>query len=380
MPWYEGTSLLHHLEDVHIASRPQPDRRAVPGAVRDPPAPVRRVLHDFRGYAGTVAGGVLKPGDEVTGAAVGLHVDDREGVAPGRRKVDEAFAGQAVTIELADDIDIARGDLICRPHNRPHVGQDIDAMVCWLTGEPAAGARRSLHHPAHHPLARGAVARRSTTAWTSTRCTATRTPSRLSLNEIGRVRLRTQQPLLFDAYRRNRDTGSFILIDEATEQHRRRRHDHRSEPAGLARRLAQRLGAARRARHPRHDRLAHRAVRLGQVHRARPSSSVVSSPPGDLPTCSTATTCATASTPGLGFSAGDREENVRRVGEVAKLLADAGVVAVVSLVSPYAADRDGRASAHADGGLPFARGLRRHAAGGVRGPRPEGHVRQGARR
>ena len=129
MPWYEGTSLLNHLEQVHIAS----DRNLID--VRFPVQYVIRPhqsrdsdLHDFRGYAGTIAGGVMKPGDEVTVLPSGFSTRVSTVWAPGGPKLDEAFAGQAVTVELADDIDIARGDMICRPHNRPMVGQDIDAM------------------------------------------------------------------------------------------------------------------------------------------------------------------------------------------------------------------------------------------------------------
>jgi bifunctional enzyme CysN/CysC len=214
MGWYDGSSLLHHLEETHIAS----DRNLI-----DARFPVQYVvrpqdqtshLHDYRGYAGTVAGGVLKPGDEVVALPSGLTttiaaIDTADG------PVEEAFAPMAVTIRLADDVDVSRGDMIARVRNRPHYGQDIEAMVCWLTGagELRTGAKLAIKH---------------TTRWGRTVVkdlqyrldvnTLHRDESAtgLGLNEIGRVSLRTTVPLFFDEYRRNRTTGSFILVDEAT--------------------------------------------------------------------------------------------------------------------------------------------------------------------
>src|SRR5206468_3487114 len=132
MPWYEGTSLLHHLEDIHVASdRNLIDVRFPVQYVIRPHQSSHAELHDFRGYGGTLAGGVVRLGDEVTVLPSGFTTKVSAVWGPGGKKIEEAFAGQALTIELEDDIDITRGDLICRPHNRPHVAQDIDAMVCW---------------------------------------------------------------------------------------------------------------------------------------------------------------------------------------------------------------------------------------------------------
>jgi bifunctional enzyme CysN/CysC len=215
MDWYEGSSLLHHLEEVHIASdRNLIDARFPVQYVIRPQDQVNHDLHDYRGYAGTVAGGVFKPGDEVIVLPSGLtstiaSIDTADG------PVDEAFSPQSVTIRLTDDVDVSRGDMICRTRNRPHSGQDIEAMVCWMTSdsELRAGAKLAIKH---------------TTRWGRTvvkdlqyrldvntlhRDEAARA---LTLNEIGRVQLRTTVPLFFDAYRRNRTTGSFILVDEAT--------------------------------------------------------------------------------------------------------------------------------------------------------------------
>jgi bifunctional enzyme CysN/CysC len=215
MPWYEGAALLHHLEEVHIASdRNLIDVRFPVQYVIRPQNQTDEELHDYRGYAGTVAGGVLKPGDEVVVLPSGF-TSTIASVETADGPVDEAFAPMAVTVRLSDDIDVSRGDMICRDHNRPHVGQDIDAMVCWMTSESdlRPGTKLAVKHTSrwgralvkdlHYRLDVNTLHRDESAA-------------SLALNEIGRVRLRTTVPLFFDEYRRNRTTGSFVLVDEAT--------------------------------------------------------------------------------------------------------------------------------------------------------------------
>jgi bifunctional enzyme CysN/CysC len=215
MDWYEGAALLHHLEEVYIASdRNLIDARFPVQYVIRPQNQTHDELHDYRGYAGAVAGGVMKPGDEVVVLPSGFTstialVETADG------PVDEAFAPMAVTIRLADDIDISRGDMICRDHNRPHVGQDIDAMVCWMTSdaELRAGAKLAIKHTTR--WGRALVKDLQYRLDVNTLHRDESAPS-LTLNEIGRVRLRTTVPLFFDEYRRNRTTGSFVLVDEAS--------------------------------------------------------------------------------------------------------------------------------------------------------------------
>lgn len=213
MGWYEGSSLLHHLEDVHIAS----DRNLL-----DVRFPVQFVIRpqsglrpDYRGYAGTVAGGVLKPGDDVVALPSGFATTIAAIDGPGGDPVSEAFPPMAVTIRLADELDVSRGDLLCRPGNRPHVGQDVDATVCWLAELPGlrAGGRYVLKHTTR---AVKALVRSLDYRLDINTLHRDEEAVSLELNEIGRIRLRTQSPLLFDEYRRNRTTGSFILIDEPT--------------------------------------------------------------------------------------------------------------------------------------------------------------------
>jgi bifunctional enzyme CysN/CysC len=215
MTWYEGSSLLHHLEEVHIASdRNLIDARFPVQYVVRPQDQLNHDLHDYRGYAGTVAGGVLKPGDEVVVLPSGLAstiaaIDTPDG------PVDEAFSPMAITIRLADDVDVSRGDMICRMRNRPHVGQDIEAMVCWLTGdsELRPGAKLAVKHTTRwgRALVKDLQYRLDVnTLHRDEQATS------LALNHIGRVQLRTSVPLFFDEYRRNRATGSLILVDETT--------------------------------------------------------------------------------------------------------------------------------------------------------------------
>ena len=212
MPWYEGPTLLHHLEHVYIGS----DRNLI-----DPRFPVQLVIrpmshehHDYRGYAGQVAGGIFRTGDEVvvlpSGFTTTIAGIDRLGV-----ETNEAFTPDSVTIRLADQIDISRGDMLCRPNNQATATQDLQAQICWFNSE------RTLEPGRIYAI-------KHTTKWARAKVTEllyrldVNTLSRdegistLGLNDIGRVRLRTTQPLFVDEYRRNRSTGSFILVDEGT--------------------------------------------------------------------------------------------------------------------------------------------------------------------
>jgi bifunctional enzyme CysN/CysC len=214
MPWYEGPSLLHHLENVHVAS----DRNLI-----DVRFPVQYVIrpqsdawHDYRGYAGQVAGGTLKKGDEVMVLPSGftskiLAVETADG------EVDEAYPPMSVTVRLEDDIDVSRGDMICRPQNRPMVAQDLDAMICWMdeSAQLKVGGKYAIKHTTRS--ARTIVKELNYRLDVNT-LHRDEDAKALGLNDIGRVRLRTTVPLMCDDYSRNRSTGGFILIDEATNR------------------------------------------------------------------------------------------------------------------------------------------------------------------
>jgi bifunctional enzyme CysN/CysC len=214
MPWYDGSSLLHHLEQVHIASdRNLIDARFPVQYVIRPQHQTNRELHDYRGYAGVVAGGVFKPGDDVVVLPSGLATRI-ESIETADGAVKEAFAPMSVTIRLSDDVDVSRGDMICRPHNQPRVTQDVDAMICWLADQPLqVGGMYAIKHTTRN--VRGQV-RELEYRIDVNSLHRDETAETLSLNEIGRVTLRTTQPLFIDEYRRNRITGSFLLIEEST--------------------------------------------------------------------------------------------------------------------------------------------------------------------
>jgi sulfate adenylyltransferase large subunit len=211
MPWYDGQSLMHHLENVHVASdRDMIDARfPVQYVVR----PKSDEFHDYRGYGGQVAGGVFKPGDDVvvlpsgmTSKVAGIDLHDKE--------ISEAYPPMSVTMRLEDDIDVSRGDMIARPQNAPKPAQDIDAMICWMTNEPLKPRQKlAIKHTTRtaRALVKDIQYRLDVNSLHRDQET-----KELGLNEIGRVQLRTTVPLLCDPYSKNRTTGSFILIDEAT--------------------------------------------------------------------------------------------------------------------------------------------------------------------
>ncbi|MBF6095079.1 adenylyl-sulfate kinase [Nocardia cyriacigeorgica] len=346
MPWYEGTPLLHHLEEVHIAS----DRNLI-----DARLPVQYVIRshtpEFRGYAGTIAGGVFKPGDEVTVLPSGLNSTVRSIFGPGGVPIEEAFPPQAVTVQLADELDVSRGDLICRPANRPHVGRDLDAMVCWFAedAELTPGASYTLRHTTRStPVEVRSLDYRLdvNTLHRDENATA------LSLNEIGRVQLHTRQPLLFDPYRRNRTTGSFLLVDDSTGN---------TVAGGMI--TGPSLPSSRVVWHSTAVERTERATRGMTVWLTGLSGSGKSTVAVELERRLVASGRPAFLLDGdnlrhglnsdLGFSAEDRVENVRRVGEVARLFAEAGVIAIVSLISPYRADRDRARAVHEAAGIPF---------------------------
>ena len=212
MGWYEGSTLLHHLETVYVASDDNliDVRFPVQYVIR----PQNTEYHDYRGYAGVVAAGRLRPGDEVMVLPSGLtttiaSIDSPDG------PLDEARPPQSVTITLSDDLDISRGDMICRPNNQPMVTQDIEAMIAWMDSTAVLNPRTifTLKHTTRSVRAMVTELRYRLDINSMHRDTEA---TSLALNEVGRVTLRTMQPLFADDYRRNRATGSFILIDEST--------------------------------------------------------------------------------------------------------------------------------------------------------------------
>jgi bifunctional enzyme CysN/CysC len=358
MPWYQGPPLLYHLEHVTVAS----DRNMID--VRFPVQWVIRPMtdehHDYRSYAGQVAGGILRPGEEVvvlpSGARSKIAAIDVHGGS-----VEEAYPPMSVSLRLEDDLDVSRGDMIARPANRPTVSDVFDATICWMSERPLReGARYAIKHTTRSARA---VVRRLRYRIDVNTLHRDQAAEELDLNDIGRVTLRMSAPLAFDTYARNRTTGSFVLIDEATNDtvaagmilgahgdgnggpeaspnvtwhpgHVER--DRRWEVLGQRGAVLWMTGLPSSGKSTIAHALEQRLIEQGQPAYVLDGDNLRHGLNGDL-----------------GFSDEDRTENVRRTAHVARLMADSGVVAIVSLVSPFAADRASARSLVDAEGLPF---------------------------
>lgn len=213
MPWYQGSTLLYHLENIHIGS----DHNLI-----DCRFPVQYVIrpyqdeyHDYRGYAGRIAGGVFKKGDEImllpsgfTTKIAGIDIYEDE--------VEEAWPPQSVTFRLADDYDLSRGDMIVRKNNLPKIGQDLEVMLCWFNEKPLIlKGKYTIMHTTKSIRCMVKEVRYKLDINTLHR---DEREHQINMNDICRVVIRTTQPLFFDSYRQNRITGSLILVDEATNE------------------------------------------------------------------------------------------------------------------------------------------------------------------
>jgi sulfate adenylyltransferase subunit 1 len=213
MPWYQGPTFLYHLEHVYVGGEENhvDARFPVQWVIR----PMSDDWHDFRGYAGRVAGGVFKPGDEVTVLPSGFKTTVKAIHSPDG-DLQEAFAPQSVCITLAEEIDISRGDTLVKTNNPPQVSQDIEAMICWFSNKPMPPkAKLILRHTTQETKAIIQEVKYHVDINTLHKIEGV---DGFSMNDIGRISLRTAVPLIHDSYRRNRITGSFILIDPGTNE------------------------------------------------------------------------------------------------------------------------------------------------------------------
>ncbi|MCC6168429.1 MAG: sulfate adenylyltransferase subunit CysN [Caldilineaceae bacterium] len=346
MPWYDGPTLLHHLENVNVgASRNLVD-------FRFPVQMVVRPHQDFRGFAGQISSGTIAPGEEVvvlpsgkTSKIRSIHFLDQE--------LQEAAAGDSVILTLEDEIDISRGDMIVRRNNLPQIGDRLECTLCWLNEEPMnpSGAYM-LQHTTHQVRAfiSGLNYRIDVD-------TLHRDPAHtLNLNEIGRVEITSTRPIFFDPYKLNHNTGSFILIDP---------YSNVTVAAGMIRRRARTLDEVievnperRRSanvvwegthitREMRERRNGHRAAVLWFTGLSGSGKSTVAR---QLEKRLFEQGCRTNYLDGdnvrhglngdLGFSPADRKENIRRVAEVARLGFEHGNLTLCTFISPFKADRD----------------------------------------
>jgi bifunctional enzyme CysN/CysC len=362
MPWFDGQPLLGQLEDVHIAS----DRNLV-----DNRFPVQYVIRpqtaeqrDYRGFAGSVVGGIFKQGDEVMvlpsrRTSTIAQIDTPDGA------VDQAFPPMAVTMLLEDELDISRGDMICRPSNQPTGNRTFEAMVCWFdeTSSLRTGAPYQLKHTTRWIAAEVEDLRYELNVDTLHRDLDAET---LEVNDIGRVSIHTTSPIFFDEYRLNRTTGSFILVDPASNLTVAAGMiiGSSGEPAAVA---AGPAVAENVTFHPSKLSPQERTAALGTGGATIWMTGLSGSGKSTIATAVEHTLVSSGRhafmldgdnlrhglNAGLGFSEEDRAENVRRVGEVAKLFAEAGTVAIVSLVSPFEDARERVRAAHEEAGVPF---------------------------
>jgi len=213
MSWYQGSTLMYLLENIHIGSdyNHVDCRLPVQYVVR----PQSDQFHDFRGYSGRIAGGIFKKGDEVVVLPSGfsskiksIHIYNSE--------IEEAFSPMSVTMTLEDDIDISRGDMIVRENNQPNVSQDLDLMICWLNDKPMInGGKYAIKHTTNDARCIIKEVKYKVNINTLHRIEDDKV---INTNDIARITIRTTRPLLFDKYSRNRITGSLILINEATNE------------------------------------------------------------------------------------------------------------------------------------------------------------------
>jgi len=336
MPWYEGPPLLAHLETVHTAS----DNNLID--LRFPVQYVLRPSGDFRGYCGMVASGVIRVGDEITVLPSGRASRVSRILGPSG-ELDHAFPPQSVTLCLEDELDISRGDMIVHPANLPWVANGLEAILVWIDHTPLRlNAPYLIKHTTG--LVRGQC---EELKFRIDPNTLHRQPAdTLQLNEIGRARLQLYRPLLCDEYERNRQTGSFILIDPVTNFTAGagmiidRSHTYEAPRANIVRH-AGKVTVEQRAQV-----LEQRPVTLWLTGLSGSGKSTLAyALEGRLIAAGHACVVLDGDNVrhglnrDLGFSPEDRAENIRRVAEVAKLFNEAGLIVITSFISPYREDR-----------------------------------------
>ncbi|HEY3844583.1 MAG TPA: adenylyl-sulfate kinase [Acidimicrobiales bacterium] len=352
--WYHGSPLLSHLESVYIGS----DENFI-----DPRFPVQYVIRgqtadnpDFRGYAGTVASGVLRRGDEVLVLPSGTtsHIAS---IATADGELVEAFPPMAVVVTLADDVAVSRGDVLCRPNNRPTMTSEVEATVCWMDVQStlAEGRTYLLKHTTRtvRALVQSLQYRLEING-----LHRDDQAEALGLNEIGRVTFRGTEPLLVDDYTTNRSTGSFIIIDPVT---------NKTVGAGVIRVIAAAHASPNVVLHGGILTRDRRRAALGTVGATVLFTGLSGSGKSTI-AAGVEEAFVASGKPAfmldgdnlrhglngdLGFSEADRRENVRRAGEVARMFAESGSLALISMISPCRDDRRLIRALHDEAGLPF---------------------------
>ncbi len=355
-PWYEQKSLLEILETVDVSA----DRDLERSHLRLPIQWVARPKEGARRvYTGQLAAGSLKAGDEIVVAPAGTTaiVASVDTLDPDR---DRAVPPMSVGVTLTADIDVGRGDVLVAPDNQPPAARELDTTICWMAeGSLAPGRRYALKHTTRTVRA---TVQEIIDRWDPETLEVFTQPTHLGLNDIGRVSLRTSTPVLADPYRQNSETGAFILIDEYTNE---------TVGAGIIRHAREVHAPLEKRRDITwHPSALDREDRWAALQQTGATVWLTGLPASGKSTIAVALerhllaqgraaylidgdNIRHGLSDDLGFSPGDRAEHARRVGHVARLFADCGVVAVVSLVSPFYSDREIPRKLHEAAGLPF---------------------------
>ena len=344
MPWYSGPPLLDHLETVHIAS----DRNLTD--LRFPVQYVIRPNLDFRGFAGTVASGVLRKGAEVMVLPSGKRSTVKS-IVTYDGELEEAFAPLAVTVTLTDEVDVSRGDMLVLPDNPPHVTSEIDAMVVWMAEQPLVPGRPYLLKQTTRQISAEVVSFRY---GVDVNTLEHRAAPRLELNEVGLVQFSLTQPLACDPYRTNASTGAFILIDRLTNNtvgagmivetgsNRVSGDVWGSEPAVSLKLRESLITSAEREQ--RYGQVPVTVLLVGLTGSGKSRIAYALErrlwDEGRAVTVLYGQSMRQGLNRDLGFTADDRSENLRRSAEVAKLMNDAGVITIAAFVAPHEAVRE----------------------------------------
>jgi bifunctional enzyme CysN/CysC len=347
MDWYQGHTMLHILENVHVAA----DKNYVD--FRFPVQNVVRPHLDFRGFAGTVVSGTIRVGEEIATVPSG-RTSKIESIVTYDGELEEAFAGQAITLTLEDEIDISRGDMIVRRHNLPQVSNEFDVNLCWMDADPMD---RRTHYVLKHTT-QGVKAYIEDIQYKIDVNTLHRQQAdAFELNEIGRVSIKTARPIFFDSYRANQGSGSFILIDPVT---------NRTVAAGMIRGVTKDVRSVTHSRHAESYKSTNVKWQGGLIsaqdwerrngHKAAVIWCTGYSGAGKTTVAKALVqdlfdrSCQVMMLDGdnvrhglcgdLGFSDQDRSENIRRVGETARLFYEQGNIVVCTFISPFREDRD----------------------------------------
>jgi bifunctional enzyme CysN/CysC len=345
MEWYDGPSLLHHLESVNIAS----DRNLI-----DMRFPVQFVIRpdlNFRGFAGSLASGIIRQGDQIMVAGSGKRSRVKSINGAGR-EVQEAVAPMSLVVTLEDEIDISRGDMLVHPNNIPHIDTEVECMVVWMHEDAGRTGRTYwLKHTTKLVPATFSNLRYKVDV-NSLRKDKEEGDDSLGLNEIGRAHFSLHRPMCFDSYHKNPGTGAFILIDRLTNA---------TVAAGMI--IDRATAVASGSAHPkssnitaenslvsaelRHKVAGQNGVTVWLTGLSGSGKSTIAKElerqlmqEGHLAFVLDGDNLRHGLNRDLGFSAADRSENIRRVAEVARLFNQAGVIVITSFISPYRSDRE----------------------------------------